>query len=134
MSDEQPLSQGRRRWWLVGFLIVAALLAVGLWLSSRPSAPPLQGEVEAREVNVASRIAGSAGQPAADEGDQVTAGQLLLTIEAAAVDALTQQSNAALETALDEWKAGPKGFRLLGYNGPGTPRSKRTWELQALLE
>ena len=22
----------------------------------------------------------------------------------------------------------------LGYNGPGTPRAKRTWELQALLE
>lgn len=25
-------------------------------------------------------------------------------------------------------------FRLLGYNGPGTPRDKRTWELQALLK
>lgn len=25
-------------------------------------------------------------------------------------------------------------FRLLGYNGPGTPRAKATWELQAVLK
>jgi hypothetical protein len=26
-----------------------------------------------------------------------------------------------------------KSFRLLGYNGPGTPRKQRTYELQAVL-
>jgi hypothetical protein len=40
----------------------------------------------------------------------------------------------ALEAALAERKIEPKGFRLLGYNGPGTPRARKTWELQALLE
>ncbi|WP_284275048.1 biotin/lipoyl-binding protein, partial [Sphingomonas astaxanthinifaciens] len=99
--SETVLAQdpGRRRWWLVGFLVVAALLALGLWLSSRPSNPPLQGEVEAQEVNVASRIGGRAGDIAVKEGDRVSAGQLLLTIEAPAVDAVTQQSEAALATA-----------------------------------
>lgn len=39
-----------------------------------------------------------------------------------------------LETALAAKQLGAKSFRLLGYNGPGTPRAKRTWELQALLK
>lgn len=44
------------------------------------------------------------------------------------------KAKTALEAALQEKKTEAKGFRLLGYNGPGTPRAKRTWELQALLK
>lgn len=44
------------------------------------------------------------------------------------------KARSALESALTGKKMEAKGFRLLGYNGPGTPRAKRTWELQALLE
>lgn len=39
-----------------------------------------------------------------------------------------------LDAALAERKLAAQGWRLLGYNGPGTPRAKATWELQALLE
>ncbi len=43
---------------------------------------------------------------------------------------------AAAKTALDAELAKrhltSRHFRLLGYNGPATPRAKRTWELQAL--
>jgi hypothetical protein len=44
------------------------------------------------------------------------------------------KARTALETELAERKTEAKGFRLLGYNGPSTPRTKRTWELQALLD
>ncbi len=44
------------------------------------------------------------------------------------------KARTALDAALVEKKKEAKGFRLLGYNGPGTPRDKRTWELQALLK
>jgi hypothetical protein len=44
------------------------------------------------------------------------------------------QAKTALEAALAERKLKPTSFRLLGYNGPRTPRAKKTWELQALLE
>ncbi len=111
MTDETAVSPERRRWFLIGFAIIAAILAIGLWLSSRPARTPLQGEVEATEVNVASRIAGSAGMPAVEEGDRVTIGQLLLTLDVPAVDALTQQSNAALETALALQQAANTGVR-----------------------
>jgi hypothetical protein len=40
----------------------------------------------------------------------------------------------ALDKALAEKGLTASSFRLLGYNGPGTPRAKATWELQALLE
>jgi len=44
------------------------------------------------------------------------------------------RAKAALDGALDARKAKAKNFRMLGYNGPGTPRDKRTWELQAVLD
>jgi hypothetical protein len=45
---------------------------------------------------------------------------------------LTRARNA-LDSALAAKNLKPTSYRLLGYNGPGTPRAKRTWELQALL-
>ncbi len=44
------------------------------------------------------------------------------------------RAKAALDASLNLRKATAKSFRLLGYNGPGTPRDKRTWELQAVLD
>jgi hypothetical protein len=44
------------------------------------------------------------------------------------------KAKSALEAALKDRKIEAKGFRLLGYNGPGIPELKRTWELQALLK
>ncbi len=43
-------------------------------------------------------------------------------------------ARGALEAALAQRKLSSSGFRLLGYNGPGTPENKKTWELQALLK
>ena len=43
-------------------------------------------------------------------------------------------ARSALEEAIEAQKIESSGFRLLGYNGPGTPRKERTWELQALIE
>jgi hypothetical protein len=44
------------------------------------------------------------------------------------------KAKAAIEADLADRKLTAKHYRLLGYNGPGTPRLKRTWELQALLK
>ncbi len=42
------------------------------------------------------------------------------------------RAKAALTAALAGRGLEARQFRLLGYNGPGTPRAKRTWELQVL--
>jgi len=44
------------------------------------------------------------------------------------------RARAAIEAELNTSKRTAKEFRMLGYNGPGTPRDKRTWELQAIIE
>ncbi len=42
-------------------------------------------------------------------------------------------AKTALTAALKKKGITATSFRLLGYNGPGTPRKKRSYELQALL-
>ena len=49
-------------------------------------------------------------------------------------DENTAAAKAALDAALAARNATAKSFRMLGYNGPSTPRLKRTWELQALFK
>ena len=44
------------------------------------------------------------------------------------------KAREALEETLEEKNLETTGFRLLGYNGPDTPKDKQTWELQAVLE
>jgi hypothetical protein len=44
------------------------------------------------------------------------------------------KAKAAIDAALAEKKMTLDRYRLLGYNGPSTPRQKATWELQALLK
>ncbi len=44
------------------------------------------------------------------------------------------KAKAALDSALESRKAKARNFRMLGYNGPGTARDQRTWELQAVLD
>ncbi len=39
----------------------------------------------------------------------------------------------ALDAALKEKGVEAASYRMLGYNGPGTPRKKHTYELQAIL-
>lgn len=48
-------------------------------------------------------------------------------------DAEMGKAKKALDSALEEKKVKAESFRLLGYNGPGTPKKKRTYELQAVL-
>lgn len=43
------------------------------------------------------------------------------------------KARGALETALEQRSIEAKAFRMLGYNGPQTPRHNRGWELQAIL-
>jgi hypothetical protein len=42
-------------------------------------------------------------------------------------------AQAAIDAELAKQHKTARHYRLLGYNGPATPRAKRTWELQAIL-
>lgn len=44
------------------------------------------------------------------------------------------KARAAIDATLARRKLAATSYRLLGYNGPSTPRAKATWELQAILK
>ena len=44
------------------------------------------------------------------------------------------KARAAIDTVLAEKKLKAAGYRLFGYNSPSVPRTKQTYELQAILK
>lgn len=88
------------------FIIMGVLLVIALcWYffsTSRSSDLQLIGTVDANEVVVSSRIQGRIQSLAVQEGDRVTAGQLLATIEAQ--DLAAARNAAAATTRSDLYK------------------------------
>ncbi len=78
---------------LVGFIIYSA------WLVNRPQPVYLQGEIEATQIRVSSKLAGRLATLEVRRGDTVSAGQLLFTIASPEVDARLAQAKAALSGA-----------------------------------
>lgn len=96
--EQEPGRRARLLLW-GGILLVVLLLAVGLWLAGRPAAERLQGEVEADEVNVATKTLSRVERLLVAEGDVVRRGQILAELSAPEVDNGARQAQAALESA-----------------------------------
>ena len=115
---------------LIGIVIVAALAAGGYWAygqylapvpptptpaaaTSEPAAPTLVSAegviVPAREAALAFRLAARVAEVLVAEGDSVTAGQPLVRLEHADLDATVAQAEAGVaqaQAALDQAQAG----------------------------
>lgn len=89
---------------LVGVFIILVILGVALWYMSAPSVSYLQGQVEAKQINVASKIPGRIDQILVKEGDFVEADQLLAIISTPEIDAQLSQveSVKSAAEAIDE--------------------------------
>ena len=91
--------------------VIALLIAIGLWLASRPPAQQLQGEVQAEEINVATKILSRVDQLLAAEGDRVTAGQTLAILSSPEIDNGETQAQAALRSAREMQSIADEGTR-----------------------
>lgn len=60
---------------------LVAAIAAGLWMAANPPKPPLQGQAEARIIEVAPKIAGRIASVHVREGDMVEAGDVLAEID-----------------------------------------------------
>ena len=109
----QPEHPRRRKRILlyVGLALVALLLAVGLWLAAQPAAPPLQGEVDAASVNVATKALARLETIRVHEGDRVRAGALLATLSSPEITNGQQQAQAALDSARAAQTLADEGVR-----------------------
>jgi HlyD family secretion protein len=109
-ADRPPSRRARLLLW-GGIAIVAIGVAIGLWLASRPAAPPLQGEVEAEEVNVATKALSRLAEIKVSEGDRVRRGEVLAILNAPEVESGAQQADAALQSARALQEIADKGAR-----------------------
>lgn len=88
-----------------GFVAGAALLAVagalgwGLWQASRPAPEVFQGQMEARETDIASKVSARVLQVLVKEGDAVQVGTPLFRLDSPEVSAKMAQATAAQDAA-----------------------------------
>lgn len=91
------------------FLAAAVSLALFVWLWPQAQPELLHGDIEVREIRLASKVPGRVSQLYVQEGEQVTVGQLLLELdspELAAKRAQADAAEAATKAQLDEAELG----------------------------
>ena len=96
---------------LTVLLTVVILVSVIGWLVLKPEPEVIQGEVEASEVRVSGKIAGRIEAFKVSEGEQVQAGQLLVSISSPELQAKLTQAKAAKMAASAQSQKAQKGAR-----------------------
>ncbi|WP_158969197.1 HlyD family secretion protein [Paraglaciecola sp. L3A3] len=81
-------------------IAVVVVLGYGMSTISAPLPLVFQGQVEAREVDVAAKIAGRISQVLVREGDHVATGDLLFELDSPELTAKMTQANAGRDAAL----------------------------------
>ncbi|MHC5201550.1 HlyD family secretion protein [Myroides sp. LJL119] len=79
---------------LIGILIIGVVLGVSLWYLAAPDQVYMQGQVEAKQINVASKIPGRVEQVLVEEGQDVKKGDVLLVLGTPEIDAKLAQVQA----------------------------------------
>jgi HlyD family secretion protein len=80
-------------------LAVAAFLIYGLYLANRPVKAPLQGQIDARYIDVSPKILGRVAKLQVREGDEVQPGTPLVVLDSPEVQAKVYQAQSALAAA-----------------------------------
>lgn len=83
----------------IGIAALIIFLIYSTWTISRPKPLEVQGEVEATQIKVASKLIGRIDSLPIHKGDFVKKGQLLFTLNSPEIEAKLEQANAALKGA-----------------------------------
>lgn len=81
---------------IIGISIIVIFIIYSTWIIVRPKPLEIQGEVEATQIKVASKLIGRIDSLPVHKGDVVKKGQLLFTLKSPEVEARLEQANAAL--------------------------------------
>lgn len=95
-----------RAWLLrIALVVLAGIIAFYAWKALRPNGLPegfagSNGRIEATEINVAAKMSGRIKEIVVNEGDFVTAGEVLAVMDTAVLEAQQREAGAQLERAL----------------------------------
>ena len=84
--------------WIPVILVIIAVLVL-IYKGSHKEKPVLTGIVEVTEVDVSSKIPGRVDSVFVREGDHVSKGQLLATLQSREIDAKVEQARGAMDAA-----------------------------------
>jgi len=95
----------------LGLLIALAVIIIAGWLFLKPAPMVIQGEVDATQIRISSKVAGRISQLHVSEGDRVTPGQLLVSLESPEMQAKLVQAKAAEQAAMAQEEKAQRGER-----------------------
>lgn len=90
---------------------LAAFIGFGLWKAAAPTVPPLQGQAEARTIEIAPKIPGRIEEVLVREGDMVEAGAVLAKIGIPELTAKLNQVRAQEDAAQAQARLVEEGAR-----------------------
>jgi len=91
--------------------VFAAVISLSIYFFSNSEPTYLQGQVEAKQINVAPKVPGRVKAIYKQEGDQVHKGDLLLELESTELDAKLSQAEAARLAAQAQSDKAQRGAR-----------------------
>jgi len=104
----------RTRNYIIALVVVAILIFISysVWIMAKPIPLEIQGEVEATQIKVASKLIGRIDTLNLHKGQGVNAGDLLFTIESPEVEAKLMQAEAVKNAAMATHNKANKGARV----------------------
>ncbi|MDX7784747.1 biotin/lipoyl-binding protein [Aeromonas caviae] len=109
---KKKMSQGKP--WLLPLALVLLVLWLGwrFWLAYQPEPVRLQGQIEAQQYSVSSKVAGRIDEVLVKKGDQLTRGQLAFTLASPEIEAKLSQAKAGQAAAGAMAEEAEKGARV----------------------
>lgn len=95
----QPAARGKPVVLVVIAVVLLLLIVWGFWKAAQPPAPFFQGQMEAKEVDIAPKVTARISQLHVKEGQHIQAGDLLLEMDSPEVQAKMAQAQAAQDAA-----------------------------------
>ncbi|PJG59600.1 HlyD family secretion protein [Aeromonas cavernicola] len=105
------MSRGKSGLLALGLVLLASWLGWRFWLAYQPQPIRLQGQIEAQQYAVSSKVAGRIDQVLVKKGDQLTKDQLVFTLASPEIEAKLSQAKAGEAAAGAMAQEAEKGAR-----------------------
>ena len=119
---------------VISTITIAIFVLIGIWFISKPKTIILQGRIEAKEIYLSSKLPTRLKSIEVKEGESVTKGQLLATLESPEIDAKELQALAAKDAANAQKNKAENGARKEEINAYKSLYEKATAGANVMLK